>query len=162
AEAGLWARMLEPLETMTPFPKAEDDAYRLYNIAVVYEALAYKAEDAKAAKKFLDQAAIHYGKAIDANPGEKYFLQPQNRIERPRAHKKKRATQASPPAQTQTAATPTVSRDLSPAATASNGPLTNDQVIAMQAAGMDADNLIAAIKEAHAVNFDLSVEGQIK
>jgi hypothetical protein len=32
----------------------------------------------------------------------------------------------------------------------------------MQAAGMDADNLIAAIKQAQLVNFDFSVEGQIK
>jgi hypothetical protein len=32
----------------------------------------------------------------------------------------------------------------------------------MQAAGMDADNLIAAIKQAPSVNFDFSVEGQIK
>ena len=30
------------------------------------------------------------------------------------------------------------------------------------AAGMDADNLIAAIKQAQSVNFDFSVEGQIK
>src|SRR6266481_5539694 len=103
AEAGLWPRMLEPLETMTPLPKAEDDSYRLYNIAVVYEAMAYKAEDAKSAKKFLDQAAINYGKAIDANPGEKYFLQPQNRIETALAHYKKLETQASAPARTDTA-----------------------------------------------------------
>jgi hypothetical protein len=89
ADARLWSRMLEPLETMTPFAKTEDDAYRLYNIGVVYEALAYQAEDLKAAKKFFDQAAISYGKAIDAKPDEKYFLEPQNRIQTAIAHYKK-------------------------------------------------------------------------
>jgi len=43
---------------------------------VAYEALAYKAEDPKAAMKYLDEAAIDYGKAIDSRPGEHYFLEP--------------------------------------------------------------------------------------
>ncbi len=86
AEAGLWSRNLETLETMTPFPDKEEDAYRLYNIGVAYEALAYSAEDQKAAKKDLEDAAINYGKAIDDKPSEKYFLVPQRRIETAIAH----------------------------------------------------------------------------
>lgn len=86
AEAGLWSRNLETLETMTPFPDKEEDAYRLYNIGVAYEALAYSAEDQKAAKKDLQDAAINYGKAIDDKPSEKYFLVPQRRIETAIAH----------------------------------------------------------------------------
>ena len=69
-------------------PKPEDDAYRLYNIGVAYEALAYQAEDEKATMKYLDQAAINYGKAIDAKPDEKYFVDPQKRIETAIAHYK--------------------------------------------------------------------------
>ena len=38
--------------------------------------------------KYLDQAAINYGKAIDAKPAEKYFLEPQKRIETAIAHYK--------------------------------------------------------------------------
>jgi hypothetical protein len=89
ADAGRWTQMLETLEQMTPLPNKEDDAYRFYNIGVVYEALGYQAEDPAAAKRFFDQAAIKYGKAIDAKPGERYFLEPQNRIESALAHYRK-------------------------------------------------------------------------
>lgn len=81
AETGLWSRYLETLETMAPFPDRKDDAYRFYNIGVADEALAYQSEDQTAARKFIEQAAIHYGKAIDAKPDEKYFHEPQKRIE---------------------------------------------------------------------------------
>ena len=88
AEASLWTRNLEALETMTPFPNKEDDAYRLYNIGVAYEALAYGSEDPKAAQKYLQEAAINYGKAIDDKPSEKYFMEPQKRIDTAIAHYK--------------------------------------------------------------------------
>ncbi|MGA8879057.1 MAG: hypothetical protein WB555_26180 [Candidatus Korobacteraceae bacterium] len=102
AEAGLWSRNLETLETMTPFPDKADDAYRLYNIGVAYEALAYASEDPKAAKKDLENAAINYGKAIDDKPDEKYFLTPQTRIETAIAHYK---TLSEQPTQTASAST---------------------------------------------------------
>jgi len=53
--------------------KKEEDAYRLYNIGVANEALGYAAEDPKSAMKFLDEAAINYGKAVDDKPSEKVF-----------------------------------------------------------------------------------------
>jgi len=89
AEKGQWERYLETLEGMPPFTKGNDDAYRLYNIGVAYEALAYQSEDKKATEKFLDKAAINYGKAIDADPGEKLFIDPQNRIETAVEHYKR-------------------------------------------------------------------------
>src|SRR6202034_2846007 len=88
AESGLWERALETFETAPALPKPEDDAYRLYDTGVAYEALAYQAEDEKATMKYLDQAAINYGKAIDAKPTEKYFVEPQKRIETAIAHYK--------------------------------------------------------------------------
>jgi hypothetical protein len=81
AQAGLWTRDLEELEQMTPLPDPKEDAYRLFNIGVAYEALAYQSEDRQTAKKLLQEAAINYGKAVDAKREEKYFLQPQKRIE---------------------------------------------------------------------------------
>ena len=89
AEKGLWERYLETLETMTPLAKPTDDAYRLYDIGVAYEALAYQSEDKAATEKFLEKASINYGKAIDDNPGEKQFADPQTRIETAVAHYKK-------------------------------------------------------------------------
>jgi hypothetical protein len=202
AEAGLWSRNLEALETMTPFPNKEDDAYRRYNIGVAYEASAYGSEDPKAAQKYLQEAAINYGKAIDDKPGEKYFMQPQNRIDTAIAHYKKLHDQSktvaaadtvSAPASDDTAksatparssassksgttksttakstssntGTPTAAKSLtSPAPKKPSGPpLTNDQVIQMAKACLDEDNIIDTIKSAGSVNFDLSVDGQVK
>jgi hypothetical protein len=68
AESRLWSRNLENLETMTPFANPHDDAYRLYNIGVAYEALGYQSEDRSAAKKFLEQASIYYGKPSMESP----------------------------------------------------------------------------------------------
>jgi hypothetical protein len=203
AEAALWTRNLEALETMTPFPGKEDDAYRLYNIGVAYEALAYGSEDSKAAQKYLQEAAINYGKAIDDKPSEKYFMEPQNRIDTAIAHYKTLRdqpknlaaadTSSSAAADTATAksakpagssgatasstaksagtrstsstsSSPSTSKSTAPAAPKKpSGPaLTNDQVIQMVKAGLDEDNIIDTIKSAGSVNFDLSVDGQVK
>ncbi len=89
ATEGLWQRDLEALSAMTPLPREADDAYRLYNIGVAYEALAYQSRDTSAREKYLEKAAINYSKAINANPGEKLFAEPQNRIEVAVAHYKR-------------------------------------------------------------------------
>ena len=165
AEAGLWQRALETFETARPLPKQADDAYRLYNIGVAYEALAYKAEDAKSAMKFLDEAAINYGKAIDARPGEKYFREPQRRIETAIAHYKKledRENQKAEAAAAKAAASenppappPPVAKMATPAKA-----LSNAQVIAMVNSGVDDDTVAQTIRAAKAVNFDLTAAGQ--
>jgi hypothetical protein len=214
AEHGLWSRYLEELETMPPLPNAKDDAYRLYNMGVAYEALAYQTEDRKAAKEFLRDAAINYGKAVDAKRDEKYFLEPQKRIEtamayyrkiegqakavaeanappapepgtgdagkahsgvtKPSGSKTKKATTGKGPADPKSA----VSNSKGDGATSSAGngkpaasvakpaapatpALTNDQIIKMAKAGVDEDSIIATIRDAAAVTFDLTPDGQI-
>jgi tetratricopeptide (TPR) repeat protein len=97
AVAGQWSRYVEALETMAPFAKPADDSYRLYNIGVGDEALGYKAETPTAAAKYFEQAVIQYRKAGEANPHEKYFIQPVNRIEVALEHYKKLAQPARPP-----------------------------------------------------------------
>jgi tetratricopeptide (TPR) repeat protein len=154
AMTGLWERALETYETAPPFPKPDEDAYRLYDIGVAYEALAYQAEDQKAAMKYLDQAAINYGKAIDAKPDEKYFLDPQKRIETAIAHYKEldQEQQAAARAKAEAAS------GNSPA-DAGKG-LTNAQVITMVKSGIDESTVLQAIRGATAVNFDLTPAGQ--
>jgi tetratricopeptide (TPR) repeat protein len=149
AETGLWERALETYETAPAFPKPDEDAYRLYDIGVAYEALAYEADDEKAAMKYLDQAAINYGKAIDAKPTEKYFVEPQKRIETAIAHYKELDLEK------QRAAAKASDEETSKA----QG-LTDDQVIAMVKSGMDDATVIQAIRGASAVNFDLTPAGQ--
>jgi tetratricopeptide (TPR) repeat protein len=157
AETGLWQRALESFETATPLPKPQDDAYRLYDIGVAYEALAYAAEDEKSAMKFLDEAAIDYGKAIDQKPAEKYFLMPQKRIETAIAHYKmiedQKNQKASPASKSKVAATPAHGGAVGKA-------LTNAQIIAMVKAGMEDDTVASTIRSARAVNFDLTADGQ--
>jgi len=175
AEEKLWTRALEQLETMTPFPQKEEDAYRLYNIGVMNEALAYDAEDVKKARTYLQEASIDYGKAIDAKPTEKYFLEPQTRIDTALEHYKTigdqaAAAKAAPPVKaevsapvataTRPAAPPPSAKPASTSAPPADA-LTNDQVIAMVQAKLDQENILDNIRHASAVNFDLSVAGQV-
>jgi hypothetical protein len=148
AQTGLWQRALETFETATPFPKPEEDAYRLYNVGVAYEALAYAANDEKMIMKYLDQAAINYGKAIDARPSEKYFVEPQKRIETAIAHYKELEQERARAAQE--AANP---------APAAPKALTNTQIVAMVKSGVDDATIIQAIRGASLVDFDLSTKG---
>lgn len=150
----LWTRALEQLETMPPLPQTEDDAYRLYNLGVVNEALGYQSEDVSKARKYLQEASIDYGKAIDAKPSEKYFLQPQTRIDTALAHYKTLGDQAAASVKVATAAVPSTNP---PADT-----LTNADVISMVAAKLDEANILDTIKQAGAVKFDLTARGQIE
>lgn len=184
AEAGLWERALETFETAPPMNKQEEDAYRLYDIGVADEALGYAAADPKSAMKFLDQAAINYGKAIDAKPGEKYFMEPQKRIETAIAHYRKLEDQkAAPAAATVAENTPPPKPGDVPAPApapvrehhaAASAPrqhevghtrtvthsLTNAQVVAMVKAGMDDDTIARTVRTSGSVDFDLSFEAQ--
>jgi len=150
AQTGLWQRALETYETATPFPKPEEDAYRLYNIGVAYEALAYTATDEKMIMKYLDQAAINYGKAIDAKPSEKYFVDPQRRIETAVAHYKELE---------QERARAKAEQDEANNAPPAPRALTNTQIIAMVKSGVDDATIIQAIHGAALVDFDLSARG---
>jgi hypothetical protein len=104
-----WSTLLEQAEKTDPLPKPDDDAYRIYLIALANEALAYQdARDAAelekarrsdvssdAAKKsmaqeekyftdaqaYIDKAAKLYKDAIQAKSGEKEFRVPDARME---------------------------------------------------------------------------------
>jgi len=163
AVGGLWERALETFEDATPNPRPTEDAYRIYNTGVAYEALAYKAEDPKAAMKYLDEAAINYGKAIDSRPAEKYFLEPQRRIEDAIAHYRQLEQQRHPALQV--ASVPSAHGGSGDGTAAAPKPgagkaLTNAQVIAMVKAGLDDDTVAQAIRSAKAVSFNLTADGQ--
>jgi hypothetical protein len=169
-EEKLWTRALEQLETMKPLPTPEEDAYRLYDLGVVNEAMAYQSEDLQKARKDLQEASVDYGKAIDGKPTEKYFLQPQTRIDTALAHYKVLGDQKAPGApsppvtsiQTSTAPAPaTTAKAPSGTSAASTEALTNEQVISMVSAKLDDDNVIDTIKNAKSVNFDLTPQGQV-
>jgi hypothetical protein len=149
----LWTRALEQLETMPPFPNPEDDAYRIYDLGVANEALAYQAEDVTKAKRYLQEASIDYGKAIDAKPAEKGFLAPQTRIDTALAHYKVLGDQMAASAAAASAA--------ASASAAGGDTLTNEDVISMVSAKLDEANIIDTIQHASSVKFDLTAKGQV-
>lgn len=79
ATAGLWNQYLEAMETQPPRPKPDDEAYRQYAQGLAYEALGYAAGSADDTLRYLQQASIYYGQALQMNPGEKYFSLPYER-----------------------------------------------------------------------------------
>jgi len=169
AESGLWPRALETFETAPPLPKPDEDAYRLYDIGVAYEALAYAAEDEKTAMKYLEESAINYGKAIDSKPAEKYFLEPQKRIETAMAHYKELEDQrhqkeaADEEEKHPKAASSAQAKDANAGASRTRTPpkgMTNSQVVAMVKSGMDDDTIVQAIRASRSANFDLGVPAQ--
>lgn len=165
-EAGLWARMLEQLELTKPLSNAEKEAYRLYNLGVSNEALAYSSEDIETSRKLLEQASSHYGKAIELKPDEKYFREPQTRIaegitayaelDRQRAII---ASSAAPAEQSGGGESGSGARDLTTRQAAPPGAMANEHVVSLVSSGLDDENLLAAVKDAKLVAFDLSPAG---
>ena len=142
------------METLPPYPDPKLDVYRLYNIGVANEALAYQAQDPKSAIKYLQQASTDYGKALDTRPDEKNFLDPQNRIKSALNHYEQigkivsGASGADPFAgRTKAAAEPAI---------------TDDDVIEMVKGHIDEANIMDTIQNAAEVNFDLGPKGQVK
>jgi hypothetical protein len=171
-QAGLWSRMLEQLEKMTPLKDRGKEAYRQYNIGVAYEAIGYDSADVGVALKHLEQAQAQYGKAIEMKPDEKYFREPQTRIataitsygtlERQiasydRARAKPAAARATTAAPTRGSA-PARNAGAKPQA-ATKGSFGNTEVIDLLKSGLDEENMLAAIKDAKTVSFDLSPDG---
>ena len=157
----LWSRNLEELTTMTPWTDPRLDAYRIYNIAVANEALAYAAQDRKAAIKYLQDASIAYGKATDARPDEKGFLPAQIRISdalEHYIHKDSTATAAANgvlPGPTQ----PVGGGGAPMSATEA---MTDDDVIDMVRAKVDEAAVVESIQGASNVRFDLTPKGLIR
>ncbi len=165
-QSGLWDRMLEVLESkMQPLKDPKDDAYRIYDIGLAYEALAYDAEDLATTQKLLQKSVDNYARALDMNPGEKYFREPQNRIKDAVNQYTKLKTQqqgqvaTNQPAYEPPTETRPEQRGGKGLPQTSTKVLTNQDVIDLAKKGADETNLIAMIKNAPAVNFDLGPEG---
>jgi hypothetical protein len=152
---GLWSRYREALGEMQPFSDAKQEGYRQYDVGVANEGQAYDATENKAAMKYLEEASIAYGKALDANPGEQAFLDSQGRIKAALEHYEDigKTTPLS------TAGPLTTSLGEKPAA--ADDAMTNNDVIDMVTAHLDEKNILDTIQNAPAVNFDLSPKGQI-
>jgi hypothetical protein len=141
---------------MQPFSDAKAEGYRQYDIGVANEGQAYDATVNKAAMKYLEEASIAYGKALDANPGEQAFLDSQGRIKAALEHYedigKTTPLEGAGPLTTSLGEKP---------ATPAEDAMTNNDVIDMVTAHLDEKNILDTIQNAPTVNFDLGPKGQI-
>lgn len=165
-----WNEWRAALQETRPNRDTKKDAYRLHNIAVANEALAYEATNDDEAQRLLTDAGTGMQQAIAAKKDEKYFAEAFARISkntlgltrlrtmRASIGMRQRTTTAAPTATAPPAAAP--AEKFSPAkASAQKQPMTNADVIELRKAGLDDDNLIAAIKDAGATKFDLTPAG---
>ncbi len=155
---GRWTDYLEKLSTIQPPSDPTDNAYLNYNLGVANEALGYAASDYHAAVKYLEESSTKYSLAVEYRPAEKYFLEPQKRIETALTRydylAKSESSQTAGASQESRAATVAGSTK-----SANSETLTNDGVIRMVRAQIDKQLIMTKIATAPSVKFDVSVNG---
>ena len=162
-----WNEWLGGLEELAPNRDRKRESYRAHNLAVAHEALAYDADATARSRELLARAGALVTEAASMNPDEKYFGQTAQRISRSATAYERldalyAAAAASPPPAPAPAPavkrTPPAVETATPPA-AAKAAMTNDDVIELRKAGLDDENLLAAIRDASTVQFDLSPAG---
>ncbi|MEO5897886.1 MAG: hypothetical protein ABIS06_19540 [Vicinamibacterales bacterium] len=151
-----WAEWLKALEALTPHREQKREAYRAHNMAVAHEALAYEAASTPAALEHLQHARALIADALGMNSSEKYFNEAGERIVGTAEAYEKLAGMYAAVAAARPLSPSSKPSPASPPKPSSTAMMTNAEVIELRKAGLDDDNLVAAIKEAPAAEFDLS------
>jgi hypothetical protein len=164
AQRRQWFEWLNALETVKPHRDRKRDSYRLHNIAVANEAIAYDATALEEQSARLTLASRFVMQAGEQNPDEKYIAESQARIHTATTNYARLAdlyaqAQAIPAAPPTSSRTPAAGGGTNSTAKPGSATMTNKDVIDLRAAGLDDDNLIAAIDTATTVRFDLSPAG---
>jgi hypothetical protein len=167
-----WQEWLEALTATKPNRDRKKDSYRLHNLAVANEAIAYEATALEEQSARLREAGRLIIQAGQQNPDEKYIAESQARIHTGTTNyaqlaelyaQAKEIPLSAPTSQRAVPPASAARSTASPSAPAPGAPttaaMTNKDVVDLRVAGLDDDNLIAAIKDAKAVNFDLSPAG---
>jgi hypothetical protein len=171
AQREQWARLNEEAEKMEPLPKADDDAYRLYLLALANEAQGYKAKDLNTAQDFLLKASNYYEKARSGNKGEQKFSEPDiraresvERYEQIKLIQKKVVSPSQPPPAPAPAPAPHQTATVVPAKTPEPPPApkveyNNDYIIELKKAGMPSDFIVQEVQNAKDPKFDVAPAG---
>jgi hypothetical protein len=161
-----WSDWRAALQETRPHRDPKRDAYRLHNIGVAHEAMAYEATADEEAQQLLGQAATFVQQAIAGKKDEKYFNDAFTRISsNSLGYTRLRTMRASLgllKTSTARATAPAATVAVVPApasARPATAAMTNADVVDLRKAGLDDDNMIAAIKDAAATSFDLSPAG---
>jgi hypothetical protein len=158
-----WQEWLTAISAVKQHPDRKRESYRLHNLAVAHEAIAYESTAPEDWAARLNLANTLIRQAMTMNPSEKYIAESAERIAAGMTRYRQLAEMyqaiGSQPTLRRTAPVSTASE--APAATtpARSSTMTNQDVIDLRAAGLDDDNLIAAIADAKVVSFDLSAAG---
>ncbi|MFM8533924.1 MAG: hypothetical protein ACKOEC_10140 [Acidimicrobiia bacterium] len=75
-----WTEWRQALQQRPPHPDPRRDAYRIYNIGVALEAMAYELATVEDTQQMLQEAAGYVEKAVAAKKGEKQFAESLTRI----------------------------------------------------------------------------------
>jgi hypothetical protein len=169
ARARRWSEWRAALQETRPHRDARRDAYRLHNIGVAHEAMAYESTSDEETQQLMTAAASFVQQAIAGRKDEKYFTEAFTRISNSslgytrlrtmRASLGLRQPTTAPPASAARPAPAAKPSAAAPAPTAAAAAMTNTDVIDLRKAGLDDANLIASIRDAAAVAFDLSPAG---
>jgi hypothetical protein len=173
AKSRKWNEWRAALQETRPHRDPKRDAYRLHNIGIACEAQAYESTSDEDAQRLLNEAAGFVQQAIAGKKDEKYFTESFSRISSSGlSYTRLRTMRASLGMRQTTAAKsapgPAETVKLaakSPVKLAAKSPvktgtaMTNNDVIELRKAGLDDDNLIAAIKDAGSAKFDLTPAG---
>lgn len=82
-KSGRWNDALEFFLRVPVFPKPKDDSYRLYNLGIAHEALAYSERrigNVGAFLKHVEESKRFLTEALRLNPGEKIYAAAQARV----------------------------------------------------------------------------------
>ncbi len=179
-EAGQWNLYLEALERRPAQAKPIEESYRQYALGTAYEALGYADDDPEVTLRNLEQASLFYGKAVEANPGEKYFTQPYESFLGTMLKGEKKIPPPLERVQTAlvgyrrlkdfrdnydtmlAAKSADDAKSLENAATGQEDRFDNAAVISMVRAGLEQDIVIKAINAAAKPQFDISPKGLIE
>ena len=162
-----WQEWESSLLTVKPHRDRKRDAYRLHNLAVAQESLAYEAAEVEDALNHLGRAREIITQASAQHPDEKYITESLTRINSSEiayrqvaALQQRMNTRAADDTPAGVETRPAPPRPAPSGTSATGGDtITNADIIDLRAAGLDDDNLIATIKSAKTAKFDLSPAG---
>ena len=162
-----WDEWLKALKSLPSHRDRKRDSYRLHNLAVAHEAVAYEADDNEDQRTQIGIASTLIAEAVTVNAKEKYITEAADRIARSAQDYRRlgelyQAMRLSPPQRAAPAPAPAATPPAIEGPTTSKSPtkpMSNQDVIELRAAGLDDENLIAAITAAKDVKFDLSPAG---
>lgn len=149
ATANRWKDWAAALAALPAHRDPRQDAYRLHNLAVAHEALAYDARELPDALREIGEARALVARAVAARSDEKYFVEASERIDASASGYARLAAMQDAPGVTPPRPATAAPRPDAPA-------MTNEDVLRLRALGVSSATIVAAVEQAASASFDLS------